>query len=394
MWGISALVRLRASLSSRRPGQRPADSPASRGCCPEGPNTIVTRQLPDFEPRVYTPHRIAAVVATLAEDGVPAARVLHGSGFDEAALSSPATRVSYAQMATVFRNALHCSRDPALALRAGARMHVTAYGVWGYALLSSRTCAEMLEFAVKYRRVIGPLADMRYDAATDPGACGFEVLLSPDPGDALYRFAIEFTYAAHRTLARDLYGEGFGFTDVRMVHAEPADAQACRAFFGCPVHFGQPRNELHFDAAWSDCPPDTHDPITHAMTREMCQQFLADLSDAGGVAAKVRQVLLEQMPWRFPSIEAMAGELAMEPRTLRRRLEMQGTSYRQILAQVRHALAIEYLRHTRMTTEEIASRLGYSDAANFRHAFVRWTGKSPHAYRLGVAPAAHAPQVA
>ena len=72
----------------------------------------------------------------------------------------------------------------------------------------------------------------------------------------------------------------------------------------------------------------------------------------------------------------------MEPRTLRRRLEAQGTSYRLILAEVRRRLAIEYLRKTRMTTEEIASRLGYSEAANFRHAFARWTGKSPHDYRL------------
>jgi AraC-like DNA-binding protein len=341
----------------------------------------VHRSPPDFEPRVYTPQRIAAVVATLAEDGVAAAEVLRGSGVGEAELHTPATRISYAQVVTVFRNALRLSRDPAVALRAGARMHITAYGIWGYALLSSRTCAEMLEFAVKYRRVIGPMADMRYDHAADPSVCAFEAVLTPDPRDELHRFAIEFTYAAHQTLSRDIYGDGFGFSAVRVAYPEPAHAQACRAFFGCPVHFGQPCNELQFDAAWSTRPPSTHDPITHAMTREMCQQFLSELAHAGGTAARVRQALTQQMPWRFPSIESMAREIDMEPRTLRRRLEMQGTSYRQILADVRRALAIEYLRKTRMTTEEIASRLGYSDAANFRHAFARWTGKTPQAYR-------------
>jgi len=356
----------------------------------------VHRSPPDFEPRVYTPQRIAAVVATLAEDGVPPLQVLQGSGIEEAGLQSPSTRISYAQVSTVFRNALRLARDPAIALRAGARMHVTAYGIWGYALLSSRTCAEMLEFAVKYRRVIGPMADMAYDHLVDPALCGFEVVLTPDPGDALYRFAIEFTYAAHLTISRDIYGEAFNFSAVQVAYPEPgpAHAQACRAFFRCPVHFGQPRNALHFDAAWSTRPPSTHDPITHAMTREMCQQFLSDLTVAGGTAARVRQALVEQMPWRFPSIESMARELAMEPRTLRRRLEVQGTSYRQLLAEVRRALAIEYLQRTRMTTEEIASRLGYSDAANFRHAFARWTGKSPHEYRVGkhVAPAPMEPR--
>jgi hypothetical protein len=87
---------------------------------------------PDFEPRVYTPQRIAAVVATLAEDGVAPALALAGSGLDEAALHVASTRLSYAQVATVFRNALRLAPEPTVALRAGARMHATAYGIWGY----------------------------------------------------------------------------------------------------------------------------------------------------------------------------------------------------------------------------------------------------------------------
>ena len=77
----------------------------------------------------------------------------------------------------------------------------------------------------------------------------------------------------------------------------------------------------------------------------------------------------------------MAEELGMYPRALRRKFEAEGTSYRDLLAEVRMRLAVEYLRKTEMTNEEIASRLGYSDAANFRHAFTRWTGKSPSDFR-------------
>lgn len=57
-------------------------------------------------------------------------------------------------------------------------------------------------------------------------------------------------------------------------------------------------------------------------------------------------------------------------------------------------MAIEYLRHTRMTNEDIASRLGYSDAANFRHAFARWTGKSPSEYRRLSSPSEQRPVAA
>ena len=330
---------------------------------------------------MYTPQRVKAVLATLAEEGIRPAQALAGSGLDEAALADLATRVSYAQSIAVFRNALALARDPMVALRAGARMHVTSYGIWGYALLSSRTGADMLDFAVNYRGVIGPLAQMTHDPASDPPTCGFRVLLTPDVHDPLYRFALEFTCAAHLTLARDILGEAFRFSQVRMDCPAPAHAGAYAGFFGCPALFNQRGNEIQFDAAWMRQPPSTQDPITHAMAREMCQQILLRLDQSGGTAARVRQALLEQMPWRFPNIDAMAEHLALEPRTLRRRLEAQDTSYRQVLAEVRCVLAIEYLQKTSMTTEEIGSRLGYSDAANFRHAFARWTGKSPQEYR-------------
>ncbi|MDP9923299.1 AraC-like DNA-binding protein [Variovorax boronicumulans] len=341
---------------------------------------IVSRSPTDFEERVYAPQRITAIVATLAEDGVSPAHVLAGSGLDEAA---PVTRVSYAQVATVLHNALRLAPDPAFALRAGARMHLTQYGIYGYALLSSRTYAQLLEFSVKYRRVIGPMTSMAYDAEHNPAICSFEPLLSLDPCDPLYRIALEFTYAAHLTLCRDVLGPTFNLTAVHVTYPAPAHANAYATLLQCPtVQFAQSANELHFDPAWAGCIPQLQDGITHEMARQSCQQFLDELTHISGTAALVRRALADQMPWRFPKIEAMALELALEPRTLRRKLEAQGTSYRQILADVRRGLAIEYLRKTRMTTEEIASRLGYSDAANFRHAFARWTGKTPHAYRL------------
>jgi AraC-like DNA-binding protein len=67
----------------------------------------------------------------------------------------------------------------------------------------------------------------------------------------------------------------------------------------------------------------------------------------------------------------------MSPRTLKRRLETQGTSFHRIATEVRMEVALKYLRETSIPTDEIAARIGYSDAANFRHAFKRWTGKTP-----------------
>jgi AraC-like DNA-binding protein len=66
---------------------------------------------------------------------------------------------------------------------------------------------------------------------------------------------------------------------------------------------------------------------------------------------------------------------------LRRRLADQGASYRQLTDELRRDVAINYLRETAMTVEDIAYALGFSDPANFRQAFRRWTSATPQQFR-------------
>ena len=78
--------------------------------------------------------------------------------------------------------------------------------------------------------------------------------------------------------------------------------------------------------------------------------------------------------------------LGTTSRTLSRQLRDQGTSFRTLSDQLRSQAAMKYLRETTMTNEHIASALGFVDEANFRHAFQRWTGKTPSEYRRARRP--------
>jgi AraC-like DNA-binding protein len=89
------------------------------------------------------------------------------------------------------------------------------------------------------------------------------------------------------------------------------------------------------------------------------------------------------------SLGDIANRLALSERTLRRRLHALGTSYNKILQDVRSSTAQECLRDSNLTTESIAWRLGYTETANFRHAFKRWTGQSPQAFRRQLHGARH-----
>lgn len=340
---------------------------------------LTYRSPPDFDMRMYSPHSIAALVAELSEQGVPATATLEGTDLAEAQLHAHTTKVSYRQLDLVIRNVMRLSNDPAVALRAGQRMHITAYGMYGYALLSSATHEEAREFGARYIRVVGPFCDFSVSQGRPITMVTFEPLHWPNPTEDVHRFAVEFALSAHLTATGDRVGPSFKFTRVLLDYVAPDHAGVYEDLFKCPVLFAQ--HTCGYEHERVEGAMVLADARTHAMAREMCEQLLGEVNQAGGVAADIRRILIEQ-PGKYPNIEAIAGKLGMYPRALRRKLEAEGNSYRDILAEVRMRLAIEYLRKTHMTNDEIASRLGYSDAANFRHAFVRWTGKSPSDFRL------------
>lgn len=116
------------------------------------------------------------------------------------------------------------------------------------------------------------------------------------------------------------------------------------------------------------------------MLVELCDELLEEFEYRLGVAGKIRQMVLIKLmrPARF---DAVAVELKMSPRTLRRKLREESTSYRKLIDELRRNMALKYLRDRNLTVEQISSLVGFSEAANFRHAFRRWTKTAPARFR-------------
>ena len=332
----------------------------------------------DFERRIYSPHTIATIVAELAEQGVDADAALDDTQLTATQLDDHTTKVSYKQIDSVIRNALRLSNNPTVALRAGQRLRITATGMYGYALLSSPTQLEARAFAAKYIRVTGALCDFSVESNENVVTINFQPMYWPGSNEYMHRFAVEFALSAHQVATGDWVGPHFAFLRVFLDYEAPPHAEAYESLFRCPVVFGQKCCGYEFKR--DDARSELADLRSYAMAPETCEQLLEEVNRAGGMAADIRRILIED-PGRYPSLEAIAAKLNAHPRAVRRKLESESTSYRELLAEVRTRLATEYLRKTAMTNEEIASRLGYSDAANFRHAFIRWTGSSPSEFR-------------
>jgi AraC-like DNA-binding protein len=330
--------------------------------------------------RVHSVAKIAAVVDALTAEGVPAAEALDGVGLSLEALSSPATRVSIDQIIEAYCNAARLSHDPYFALHIGRKVHASTYGMYGFALLSGTNFRSIMQFAVKYHPLSAPLADIVFREEGDRAIWEMTPIAHPRIDATMYRFLVELQFGTHWSLMRDVMGPLFVPREFAAVFPAVDDGQAYRTAVGCPAYFNRPRNELVFDAACLDSRPEYGNEITHAAVMKLCDTLMGELELRAGVAGKVRAILLANV-MRPTSLEAVAARLHMTARTLRRKLDEEGTSFRKMVDELRMQVAIKYLRDTELTVDDIADALGFSEATVFRRAFRRWTGAGLREFR-------------
>jgi len=332
------------------------------------------------EDKVYQVVKLAMVIDALAAEGISVEGALAGVGISRDATSSPATRVSLHQIIECYRNANKLTHDPHFAYNAGLRFHFTDYGMYGFAMLSSTNYRRTMQFAMQYHQLATPLAEIDLKEASGCGIWTITPMAHPHIDAFLYRFLVEMQFGITVSLHRDFMGPSFAAQELHVTYGAPDDAPKYSKMFGCPVLFTQCENQLRFDAAWLDRTPKLGNEITYLTVVELCDRLMEDLQLHLGLAGKVRQLLLTNM-LRPLSFSDVASNLSMSARTLRRKLREEKTSFRNLVDELRMEMAIRYLRETDLTVEHISESLGFSDVANFRQAFRRWTKAAPHQFR-------------
>lgn len=330
--------------------------------------------LPE-ERALTTLHTITLAVQQVS--GVPHQRLLQDSGLTSADLQTPDKLISHAQELRVFANALSCTRDPALGLSLGLRMHVSAYGMLGYSMLASPTLRDALHLAMAYPALLGSYFKLSLQEEGDEArliASGYRY--APE----LTVFNTELCLASLLTVVRDLLGESIRPRRLQLPFRPPLHAQAYTEKLGCPIDFAAPVSALCFNAALLDRPLPLADPVSCHHGQQQCLKLDAQLNNGHDVLEQIRHQLSSQLP-DAGSLERVAGQLNRSARTLRRHLQRLNTNYQQLLDEVRFDKARQLLMQTDLPIYLIAEQLGYSETASFRHAFQRWSGHTPSLYR-------------
>lgn len=327
----------------------------------------------------------ALMVGFAREHGVPAARMLQGSGLTERQLTSPDEQIDAHTELAVIRNLVReLGARPNLGLEVGRRYRITTFGIFGFACVSSPTLGEAISLALRYLELSFtfciPAARWR------PGEFVARIHDERVPAD-VRRFLVERDVTAMFQMLSDLMGHRVELLRADFDFPPPSDLRLYTEIYGLTPTFEAEHNVFVMDPAILEKPLPQANEHTWAMCLAQCTELVSRRRARTGIAAEVRELLVPRggldgfaVP---PGIDSVARDLNMSTRTLRRHLDAAGTSYRQLLDEVRRALAEEMLTATPLSVSDVAIRLGYAEASTFIHAFKRWTGTTPSAYRRG-----------
>lgn len=339
---------------------------------------IVNPLSADLDAPTQTLLGLGALAAELGAQGVSVKELFDRTGVNPANLEDPHARISHRQRLAIYRNARSLAKHSDVALRAGARQRISDYGIYGYAMVSSRTFGDALNFSVDHAAMAGPVVMQISLRVEDNTAIlrshGVEAL-----GDLL-PFVAEFWRSSMTSLFSRVLEAPFPTKRMIFPFAPPVHWRSYGRMFNCPIDFGKETMEWHFDAGVMDLQCPNANPITAQVCQQFCDVVMAERPGETDLVRKIREICLNNSK-RFPVAQEMADQLGLSLRTLHRRLADEGQSYQEILDNMRRSVAIEFLENTRLQVDQVAERIGFSDAVSFRKAFKKWTGSSPSDYR-------------
>ncbi|MFT3774408.1 MAG: AraC family transcriptional regulator [Minicystis sp.] len=315
--------------------------------------------------------------------GVDVERVLARAGIARAQLAAPRSRVSTAEFFALWRAIEEVSGAPDLGLRLGAETLPHKLDVATMTALHARSLGDALEKIAKYKRLVCP-EEVSVEVAKKEARIHFDwVLGEGDPP----RLLVDGTFASVLALARRGTEK-----EIKAVRIELArrrqDAGILARHFGCEIRFDAPVDLLVLPEAALAEPFVTHNADLLALLLPGLDAELDAQGSRRSLADDVRLALRRRMCGERPSVEKIAEELRVSPRTLQRRLGEAGTTYQRLLDEVRYEAARRLLARTDLDAGEVAFLLGFEELNSFTRAFQGWEGTTPVRYRAQARPEA------
>jgi AraC-like DNA-binding protein len=311
------------------------------------------------------------------------AQLLRGTGLGVSILLGPAdTHISAAQQMRVLENAQQIGGRSEFGLQLGRRLHPSSHGPMGYLVLSSPDVITALQSFADFLPVRLPFASVQITLDDRWLSCTLALKIDVQP--TIQRVLKECFALMIQSVVESVMGYELHDAKIELAYPKPRYHPIYSDYLHSPVCFSRQSSVFRIPAEVARFPNVSGNSEAYRLTQDLCRRLLENMPATDiSTADRVKRLLLAA-PIGSLTATDIAGALFVTKRTLQRRLEQEGTSYRDITEKLHSELASQHLREPGQTVESISALLGYCDTAAFRKAFRRWYGQSPGEYRRNV----------
>lgn len=324
----------------------------------------------------------AGLLAFAVQKGADRATLMNRAGLVAEDLEDPDQRLPLATYRAMMRAAQELCDDPALALHFGEAVDLAEISIVGLIMNASATMgdafAQMQRFGRLTLETEGVSDGPRFALSVRDGQLWMvDSRTNPNSFPELSEGAFARLVCGPRRFLPEPH-----VLEVHFTHPPPAWRAEYDRVFQCPVTFSSDWNAMRLDPRIATWPVALQPRYVFGVLVERADELLRELEDQRTVRGRVEAELLPLLHTGEVSADSVARALGFSRQTLFRKLKAEGATYKTVLDDLRHRMALRYLSGAKASVNETAYLVGFSEPAAFSRAFKRWTGKSPRDVRL------------
>ena len=303
------------------------------------------------------------------------------SRIDPAELQDRDNRIPFARYMALMRAGKELCNDPALALHFGEAVDLSEMTIVGQFASASGSMADDIAQLNRYAPLTLEVdgGGDRIQLARIDGQL-WMIDARPNPND--FPELTESFFARAVCGMRRRLGETQFVKAVHVTHPEPAYRAEYDRIFQMPVVFESEKNALLLsDDFWPTARAVLPSRYVSDILSARADALLERLEKSKSTRGRVESLLTPMLHTGDASMDAIAGKLGLSRQTLFRKLKAEGVTFAKVLDELRHKMALHYLTEKKVSVNETAYLVGFSDPAAFSRAFKRWTGSSPRTIR-------------
>ncbi len=288
------------------------------------------------------------------------------------------TLLTSLQQVQILQNAIRLSNDGLFGLHLGRRFTPATHGILGLLVNSSPNFFMLMKAFQSF--VPTRLYFSRLGLMTDDEYLQCTLHFDIDLPDEVLQALSECMLMAFCENAKFIIGQSLEGMNIQFMHEAPSYFQSYSDYLPGDIQFSQ--NHVMASVPLELCylQNDSANRMNYALAYKQCERLIGQLHGEGTCKYQVQKMMLSAPPTAISEVD-IASALFISKRTLGRRLEKEGTCFRQIRDDILSQQAISYLRESDVSIEAVANLLNYHDCANFRRAFKRWFNMTPNQYR-------------